>query len=127
MKTLTLIFTFALTACVTTTSPDGTKTTQPDLVTINALAALAVDVAADRLHISPDSARAIKAAAADLAGVAAQSQANVGKTPTASNVAQGAAIPAVGQAVQAQLPAGPIDQKLVNTIFAAAAATKDVQ
>lgn len=127
MKSITILFSLVLTGCITTTAPDGTKTTKPDLVTINALAALAVDVAADRLHISPDSARAIKAAAADLAGVAAQSQANVGKTPTASNVAQGAAITAVGQAVQTQLPAGPIDQKLVNTLFAAAAATKDVK
>lgn len=59
----------------------------------------------------------------DLSGIAALAQANVGSTPAAANIAQGAANPAVGSAVVAALPPVPITQSTVNTLFSAAAQT----
>lgn len=56
----------------------------------------------------------------DLSGIAALAQANVGSTPSAANLAQGAANPTVGNAVVASLPSTPITQATVNTLYSAA-------
>lgn len=123
MKTIPcILLAAALAGCIT--SPDGT--TRLDTVAVNSLAALAVDLAAQHFGVSPDSARAIRTGANDLFGVAAQAQANLGKRPAAVNVAQGAALPEIGKAVQAALPNKPIDQQTVNAIFEAAEKTKSL-
>jgi len=57
----------------------------------------------------------------DLSGLAALAQANVGSTPAAANLAQGAANPAVGSAVVSALPPAPMTQSTVNTLYSAAA------
>ncbi len=112
-----------LVAC--TTDPTTGKQTI-DQTQVNSIAALAIDLAAAHYGVSPDSVTAIKAGAAQIAGIAMQAQANLGKTPASANVAQGAAIPSVGTAVQSQLPNVPINQATVNALFDAAKATKTV-
>jgi heptaprenylglyceryl phosphate synthase len=57
----------------------------------------------------------------DVSGIANLAQAYVGSTPAQANIAQGAANPAVGAAVQQALPQTPITQTTVNTLFQAAA------
>ncbi|EDY16899.1 hypothetical protein CfE428DRAFT_5528 [Chthoniobacter flavus Ellin428] len=56
----------------------------------------------------------------DLSGLAALAQANVGSTPAAANLAQGAANPSVGNAVVSALPNAPMTQGTVNTLYSAA-------
>lgn len=125
MKTITtLLLTLALAGCIT---DPATGRQRLDPVQVNSIAALAVDLAAVHFHISPESTLAIKTAAADIAGIAAQAQANIGKKPAQADVAKGAGTPAIGSAVQAQLPNVPITQSTVDQLFAAAAATKAVK
>lgn len=124
MKTLPLplILALFLTSCVT--MPDGSR--RLDMVAINAIAALAVDIAAQQLGVSPDSAQAIKAGFNALSGIAAQSQASLGSTPRKANVAQGAGQPLIGEAVEAALPNRPLTQADANAIFAAAEKAKTI-
>lgn len=63
---------------------------------------------------------------ADLNGVATLLQGYVGsrQTPAQVNAAQGAANPVPAATVIAALPATPITQQMVNTVFAAAAQVK---
>lgn len=123
MKTIPcILLAAALGGCIT--APDGT--TRLDTVAVNSLAALAVDLAAQHFGVSPDSARAIRTGANDLFGVAAQAQASLGKTPSRAAVAQGAALPEIGKAVQAALPNAPLNQQTVNAIFEAAEKTKTI-
>lgn len=117
----------AIAACTTVTAPDGTKTTTVDQVAVNnglanaeQLAFTAIQFAAASKSISISNPAAKQAAFSDLSGVAAAAQASLGKTPTSANVAQGAASPVVGTAVQDKLPSTPITQGTVNSLFAAA-------
>lgn len=59
-------------------------------------------------------------AKSDVAGVAQLAQAYVGQTPAQAGIADGAANPAVGSAIQNALPNAPITQGTVNMLFAAA-------
>jgi hypothetical protein len=59
-------------------------------------------------------------AKSDLAGIAQLAQANLGQTPGAAAIGDGAANPAVGIAVEQALPAKPITQNTVNMLYAAA-------
>lgn len=126
MKTIpSIILAILLTGCAN--APDGSL--RFDAVKVNslaALAALAVDLAAAHLGVSPESARAIRTGSADLFGIAAQAQASLGKRPASANVAQGAATPEIGRAVQAQLPNAPLDQRTVNALFEAAEQAKTI-
>lgn len=124
MKYITPLLALVLVAACVTDPVTGKQTI--DQAQVNSIAALAIDLAAQHYGVSPESTTAIKAGAAQLFGIAAQAQANMGKTPTSANVAQGSAIPTIGNAVQAQLPSSPINQQTVNALFAAAAATKTV-
>jgi hypothetical protein len=52
--------------------------------------------------------------------MAAQANANLGKTPAQANIAQGASVPVVGNAVQNALPNLPITASTVNILQQAA-------
>lgn len=119
---LLLLLCLLSSGCVT--APDGSRRLDP--LAVNSIAALAVDLAANRLGISPESARAIRTGSADLFGIAAQAQANLGQKPATARIAQGAALPEIGQAVQAQLPNAPITQATADALFEAAAQAKQI-
>lgn len=99
----------------------GCAITPDQLSTAEQIAGIALNAAAARFGVSPESQKAIRTAVADLSGVAAQSQAHLGKTPTRAAVAQGAGNPSVGAAVQKALPDAPLSQKTVDQVFQAAA------
>lgn len=107
---LTGICIAALSGCATTSNP-----VTPANVAL--LEKTAVDAATAYTTSSPG---AYIAAANDLFGIAAVAQGYLGKNPASANVAQGAAIPAIGSNVQAALPIGPITQATVNSLFQAA-------
>lgn len=129
-KLFTIAITLALCACTTVTSPDGTKTTTADNATINNIAGLAFQAA--QLYVASrggNPGTTVKGspatiASSDLSGIAAQAQANLGKTPLAANVAQGAGTSAVGNTIMANLPQQPMTQATVATLNDAAAKAK---
>ena len=88
---------------------------------LSALADVAIGVAAAHYGISPSETQAVTLAANSLFGVAAQAQANLGQTPVAANIAQGASTPAIGAAIQSALPNTPMTQSTVNILDSAAA------
>jgi hypothetical protein len=118
----------------TTTNKDGsvtTKSTTANNATINNIAGLAFQAA--QLYINSRGGNPIPStvpsnpsllAFNDLSGLAAQAQANLGKTPLTANVAQGASTSAVGNTIMANLPKAPMTQDTVTTLTDAAARVK---
>jgi len=123
MKLLTILaLCLSLTSCVTDPAT-GKRTVNWPLVEVTAgkLAGIALQAAAEHYGVDPTSAQAINSAVAELSGIAAQSQANLGATPKAANVAQGSSIVEVGLAVQKALGNQPLSQPVVDALFQAAA------
>ena len=109
MKTrLLVLFAVLLTGCATLT---------PYVVP---LADVAIAIAAAYYHVPPGATQAATLAFNDLWGMAAQANANLGKTPAQANIAQGASVPVVGQAVQNALPNLPITASTVKILQQAA-------
>lgn len=127
----------ALAACdsvSTTTNKDGSttvKSTTANNATINNIAGLAFQAA--QLYLNSRGGNPIPSTVSsnpsllafnDLSGLAAQAQMNLGKTPLAANVAQGASTSSVGNTVMANLPKSPMTQDTVATLNDAAAKAK---
>jgi hypothetical protein len=109
MKTrLLVLFAVVLTGCTTLT---------PYVVP---LADVAIAIAAAYYHVPPGATQVATLAFNDLWGMAAQANANIGKTPAQANIAQGASVPVVGSAVQNALPNLPITAATVKILQAAA-------
>lgn len=134
---LITIASLSLAACdstSTTTNKDGSvtvKSTTANNATINNIAGLAFQAA--QLYINSRGGNPIPStlptnpsllAFNDLSGLAAQAQMNLGKTPLAANVAQGASTSAVGNTIMANLPKAPMTQDTVATLNDAAAKVK---
>jgi hypothetical protein len=84
------------------------------------LADLAISVAGAYYHLPPTATQAATLAFNDLWGMAAQANANLGKTPAQANIAQGASNPVLGQAVQKALPDAPMTAATVTHLQQAA-------
>jgi len=84
------------------------------------LADLAIAVAGAYYHLPPTATQAATLAFNDLWGMAAQANANLGKTPAQANIAQGASNPSVGLAIQKALPDVPITAATVQQLRQAA-------
>lgn len=118
----------------TTTNKDGSTTVKSSTAnnaTINNIAGLAFQAA--QLYINSRGGNPIPPtlptnpsllAYNDLSGIANQAQLNIGKTPLAANVAQGASTSAVGNTIMANLPKAPMTQDTVATLNDAAAKAK---
>lgn len=130
VTTVLLIVTFALnfTACETTTNADGSKTKKIDQVAVSNGVAIAEQIAGIAIQsfaaskgIPITSPAAQTGASAQLAGIASLAQANLGAMPATKTIAQGADNASVGSAIKGVLPTVPINQTMVNNLFAAAA------
>lgn len=126
--TLTAAICLSFTACETTTNADGSKTKKIDQVAVSNGVAIAEQIAGIAIQsfaaskgISINDPAALTGASSQLSGIASLAQANLGAMPATKTIAQGSAVPAVGTAVQDKLPSVPINQTMVNNLFAAAA------
>ncbi len=113
MKYLAILTALILPACSTLEAWQANPTVQT-------YEKAALEAAGLALGVPPGVTAAAILASQELYGIAAHSQAHVGKTPQEANVAQGAATAVVGNSVQLALPPAPITQETVNQLYAAA-------